>query len=130
MKITVGIYKFSWKYSTYMKLLLLTLFITLNICFTQSIETDSLNVPRKTIGFDKIQHVTFSCLWTLSSQYILENKSGFAGDKALSYAVGSSVSLGLAKELNDSQTRKKPFDWGDMFANGIGIAVAVLIIVH
>ena len=130
MKITVGIYKFSWKYSPSMKLLLLTLFIILNLCFSQSIEADSLDTPRKTLGFDKVQHVAFGCLWTLSSQYILENKSGFGEDKALSYAVGSTVSLGLAKELNDSQTRKKSFDWGDMLANGIGIAVAILIIAH
>ena len=130
MKITVGIYKFSWKYSPSMKLLLLTLFIILNLCFSQSIEADSLDTPRKTPGFDKVQHVAFGCLWTLSSQYILENKSGFGEDKALSYAVGSAVSLGLAKELNDSQTRKKSFDWGDMLANGIGVAVAILIIAH
>ncbi|MFC1527774.1 hypothetical protein ACFLZA_02700 [Candidatus Neomarinimicrobiota bacterium] len=113
-----------------MKLLLLTLFIILNLCFAQSIEADSLDTPRKTLGFDKVQHVAFGCLWTLSSQYILENKSGFGEDKALYYAVGSAVSLGLAKESYDSQTRKKSFDWGDMLANGIGIVVAILIIAH
>ena len=46
----------------------------------------------------------------------------------LSYSVSSAAFIGLTKELNDMQTRKIPFDWGDMIANGIGIAIAVLII--
>ena len=100
------------------------------MCFAQSSETDSLNAPRKTIGYDKIQHAAFSCLLTLSSQYVMENKSGFDENEALSYSVSSAALVGLTKELNDKQTRNTPFDWGDMIANGVGIAIAVLIITH
>jgi len=113
-----------------MKAVIVAIIIIFSICFSQDAKPDSLNAHNKTIGYDKIQHVAFNCLWTLSSQYILENKSGFDKDKALSYAVGSSISIGLAKELNDCQTRKKPFDWGDMLANGIGIIIAVFIITY
>ncbi len=113
-----------------MRFVLFTIILVLNVSLSQTADADSLSSRRKSIGYDKIQHAAFSCLWTISSQYVLENKSGFGEDKALAYSIGSSLSLGLAKELNDSQTRKIPFDWGDMLANGIGIAIAILIITH
>jgi len=113
-----------------MKTYIITIIIILNNCFAQSSQSDSLNTQRKTIGYDKIQHAAVSCLLTLSSQYVLEKKSGFDEDKALSYSVGSAVSLGLAKEVNDAQTKERPLDWGDMIANAVGIAIAVIIITH
>ncbi len=113
-----------------MKAVTVAIIIIFSICFSQNVTPDSLKTHHKTIGYDKIQHVAFSCLWTLSSQYILENKSDFGQDNALSYSIGSAISLGMAKELNDSHTRKKRFDWGDMLANGVGIAIAVLIVTH
>jgi len=113
-----------------MKVFATSIIIIFCICFGQSTETDSINIPRKTIGFDKIQHVAFSCLWTLSNQYVLENKSGFSEQKALSYSVSSSALLGIAKESNDVQTKERPFDWADMIANAVGIAIAVIIITH
>jgi len=109
---------------------IISIIIIFCICFGQSVEADSVNIHRKTIGFDKIQHLAFSCLWTLSNQYVLENKSGFSEQKALSYSVSSSALLGIAKELNDVQTKEMLFDWADMIANAIGIAIAVIIITH
>ena len=113
-----------------MKTLVITLLIIINICFTQNSEIDSLTAKHKTVGFDKIQHAAFSCLWTLSSQYVMENKSGFGEHKALSYSVSSSVLIGLAKELNDLDRKNSHFNWGDIIADGVGIAIAVLIITN
>jgi uncharacterized protein YfiM (DUF2279 family) len=113
-----------------MKAFVVTIIIIFSICFAQSAEADSLNTPHRTIGIDKIQHVAFSCLWTLSSQYVMVNKSGFNERKALSYSVSSSALIGLAKELNDWQTKERPFDWGDLIADGVGIAIAVFIIIQ
>lgn len=111
-----------------MKAFVVTIIIIFSICFAQSAEADSLTAKHHTIGFDKIKHVAFSCLWTLSSQYVMVNKSGFDEHKALSYSVSSSALIGLSKELNDWQTKKRPFDWGDLIADGVGIVIAVLII--
>ena len=111
-----------------MKTYIITIIIILSNCFAQSSQSDSLNTQRKTIGNDKIQHAAVSCLLTLSSQYVLENKSGFDKNKALPYSVGSAATIGLAKELNDVQTSERPFDWGDMIANVVGIAIAAIII--
>jgi len=113
-----------------MKTFVVTVVIIFSFCFAQSAEADSLNVPSHTIGFDKIQHAAFSCLWTLSSQYVMVNKSGLNEQKALSYSAGSSALLGITKELNDVQTKGKPFNWGDIIADGVGIAIAVLIITN
>lgn len=113
-----------------MKILILTFIVAANICFAQEAEKDSLNAQRKTVGFDKIQHTAVSCLLTLSSQYIMVNKGGIDEGKALPYSISSSAWIGLTKELNDWQTKEIPFDWGDMIANSIGIAIAVFIITH
>ena len=110
-----------------MKVFVITIII-FSICFAQSAESDSLNAKHHTIGFDKIQHAAVSCLLTLSSQYIMVNKSSMTEDKALSYSISSSVIIGLTKELNDWQTKKRPLDCGDLIANGVGIAIAVFII--
>jgi uncharacterized protein YfiM (DUF2279 family) len=111
-----------------MRILLLTIIIVINICFAQGSEADSLNTPHQSIGFDKIKHAAFSCLWTLSSQYVMVNKSGLSEQEALSYSVSSSALLGLAKELHDVQTKEKSFSWRDLIADGVGIAIAVFII--
>ena len=113
-----------------MKEFIITFILITSICTAQSSEADSLNTKYHTIGFDKIQHTAVSCLLTLSGQYIMESKSGFDENKALSYSVGSAVMVGLVKELNDAQAKENQFNWGDMIANGIGIIVAVLIITN
>ena len=113
-----------------MKEFVVTIIILLTICSAQSTQSDSLNVPQRIIGFDKIQHAAVSCLLTLSSQYIMVNKSDLDEYKALSYSVGTSVAIGLTKELNDCQTKGNSFNWGDIIANGVGIAIAVLIITN
>lgn len=113
-----------------MKTLVIIFLIIINICFAQSAEADSLTAKHHTIGFDKIKHAAFSCLWTLSSQYVMVNKSGFDEHKALSYSVSSSVLIGFTKELNDWQTKKRPFDWGDIIADGVGIVIAIFIITN
>lgn len=113
-----------------MKAFIVTIIIIFSICFAQSSESDSLNTQHKTIGFDKIQHAAFSCLWTLSSQYVMVNKSGFNEHKALSYSVSSAALVGLTKELNDLNRKDGHFSWGDLIADGVGIAIAVFIIIQ
>ena len=113
-----------------MKALIVTIIIIFSICFAQSAQTDSLNTTHKTIGFDKIQHAGVSCLLTLSSQYVMVNKSGFDENKALSYSISSAALVGLTKELSDSNRKDGHFSWGDLIADGVGIAIAVLIITY
>lgn len=113
-----------------MKAFVITIIIIFSICFAQSAKADSLNVPNRTIGFDKIKHAAVSCLLTLSNQYVMVNKAGFDENKALSYSVSSAAMIGLTKELNDLKRKDGHFSWGDMVANGVGIAIAVFIITY
>ncbi len=106
------------------------LIILLGICYAQTAEPDSLDTKPPIIRFDKIQHAAVSCLLTLSSQYILVNKSAVNEDKALTYSITSSAIIGLTKELNDVQTKKVPFSWSDLLANFVGIGIAVLIVTN
>jgi len=107
-------------------LIIILLFIANGL--SQSSDSDSTTTVHCPIGYDKFQHVAVSCLLTLSGQYVFEDKSNFSQNKALNYSISSSAMIGITKELNDMQTRNKPFDWGDMIANFIGIGIAVLII--
>ena len=111
-----------------MKTLVIIIIIIFSFCYAQSTDADSVNMHHRIISLDKVQHTAVSCLLTLSSQYIMVNKSGFSEQKALSYSVSSSALVGLAKEFNDYKTKEGSFDWGDLVADGVGIAIAVFII--
>lgn len=113
-----------------MKAFVITIIIIFSSCFAQSAKADSLNVPNRTIGFDKIKHAAVSCLLTLSNQYVMVNKSNMNESKALSYSVSSAALVGLAKELNDLNHKDGHFSWGDIIADGVGIAIAVFIITY
>lgn len=113
-----------------MKTFVITIIIIFSFCYAQSTEADSVNTHHRIISFDKVQHAAVSCLLTLSCQYIMVNKSGFSEQKALSYSVSSSALVGLAKEFDDYKTKERSFDWSDLIANGVGLAIAAFIIIQ
>ena len=78
---------------------------------------------------DKLQHLTFSFLWTLSTQYVLVEKADWSRSAALPAAVGSGATVGLSKELFDwrlGPTRR--FSTRDLAADAVGILLAVGVI--
>lgn len=78
------------------------------------------------LAYDKVQHLTFSFLWTLSSQYALEQKAGWATGRALPLAAGTSAAIGLAKELYDWKVGpRRRFSYRDLVADGVGIVLAI-----
>ncbi len=78
------------------------------------------------LGYDKVQHVTFSFLWTLSSQYALEQKAGWPSGRAWPLAASTSAVVGLAKELYDWKVGpSQHFSYRDLVADGLGIVLAV-----
>ena len=78
------------------------------------------------LGYDKVQHVTFSFLWTLSGQYVLEQKAGWRTGRAWPLAAGTAAAVGLAKELYDWKVGpRRRFSYRDLVADGLGIALAV-----
>jgi uncharacterized protein YfiM (DUF2279 family) len=76
-------------------------------------------------SFDKVQHFTFSFLFTLGGQYTFENKFDLGPAHALPLAVTGSFLVGLGKELYDRQRSPgRYFSYRDLVANGAGIVVA------
>ena len=92
---------------------------------------DSLERPRKDpwLAFDKAQHLTFSFLWTLGTQYVVVNKGHLSERQALPISITTSAAVGLAKELYDryyGPTRY--FSRRDAVADAVGILLATGII--
>lgn len=80
------------------------------------------------IARDKARHVVFSGLWTLSTQYVLVNKADWSEGDALPLSVTSSATVGLAKELYDASRPEGTVSGKDLVADGVGISVAVGLI--
>jgi hypothetical protein len=81
-------------------------------------------------ALDKAQHLTFSFLWTLSTQYVLTDKVGWSDRAALPAAVGSGAAVGLSKELFDWRVGPTGrFSTRDLAADAVGILLAAGIIV-
>lgn len=79
---------------------------------------------------DKAKHVAFSFFATLSAQYVLVNKAGWAESDALPASAGVTVSLGLAKEVYDWRWGdSRHFSGRDLVADGLGLALALGVIV-
>ena len=100
----------------------------ISFSFSETVTQDSIIVEDKWLAFDKVQHFTYSFLWTLSSQYILVNNMNFDERNAIHYSVLSSASAGVMKEMYDMQKPKGYLSKKDLFANSLGIVLACLVI--
>ena len=99
-----------------------------SIAISEPVKVDSVKYEDKCIAFDKVQHFTFSFLWTLSNQYILVNNMNMYEQDALSCSIISSLSAGIMKETYDMKQPNENYSHKDMAANIFGILLAFLII--
>ncbi|MEM1093362.1 MAG: hypothetical protein AAGJ10_02075 [Bacteroidota bacterium] len=76
-----------------------------------------------------MQHLAFSFLLTLGSQYVLVNKGARSEMQALPLSVSGTAAVGLAKELYDRHKPRGRFSTRDLIADGLGILLAVGLIV-
>ena len=102
--------------------------ILISISFSEPVKKDSTKIEDEWLAFDKVQHFTFSFLWTLSSQYVLVNNMNMYEEDALPFSVVSSLSAGLMKETSDMKKPKGYFSKKDLVANALGILLAVVVI--
>ena len=94
----------------------------------QIVQLDSTIVKDSWVGYDKLQHVTFSFLWVLGSQYVAVNKIGMEEHEASRISFSASFSFGILKEMYD---RKRPgghFCKKDLIANVLGLVLASAIV--
>lgn len=101
------------------------------LVFETLIPIDSLQGRRVDpwLGFDKVQHLTFSFLWTIGTQYVLVNKASWSESGALPVSVGASAAAGLAKEYYDWRIGSRHFfSRRDLAADALGILLATGVI--
>lgn len=76
-------------------------------------------------AMDKAKHFAFSFLWTVGTQYTLEDKFTLSSKQALPFSVGSTVAVGAVKEFYDLHYGPtKYFSQRDLVANAAGILAA------
>ncbi len=81
------------------------------------------------VAFDKVQHLTFSFLWTLGTQYIVVNKGRISEQHALPLSISSSAVAGLSKEVYDLRIGPTQyFSTKDLVADALGILLATGVI--
>lgn len=81
------------------------------------------------LGFDKVQHLTFSTLFTLGHQYLLVNKLKQSERKALPISMTSTAFIGLFKEIYDlKRSRSRYFSKRDLVADAVGILLGAGLI--
>ncbi|MEM9666364.1 MAG: hypothetical protein AAF970_15610 [Bacteroidota bacterium] len=77
---------------------------------------------------DKAQHLAFSFLWTLGTQYSLVNKADWSERRALPASIAVAGAVGLAKEVYDARRPRGFFSTRDLVADAAGIALASIFI--
>ena len=109
--------------------LFISLFVLqFSVGLSDPVNEDSTRVEDRWFAFDKVQHFTYSFLWTLSSQYIMVNNMNINEENALPFSVVSSVSAGIMKENYDMKKPKGFFSKKDLVANCLGILLACVVI--
>lgn len=99
-------------------------------------QTDSIRQapPRPVIrddwfGSDKGKHLMFSTLLTLSTQYLLVQKTDATEANALPLSIGTTALIGLGKEVYDrTRGHSHYFSRKDLVADAAGILIGVALI--
>ena len=77
---------------------------------------------------DKAQHLAFSFLWTLASQYTFVNKIAWSERDALPASMASAALVGLAKEVYDRRGPTGYFSKRALVADALGILLGAGLI--
>jgi uncharacterized protein YfiM (DUF2279 family) len=112
--------------NAYLRKVLLFITLGLSLLLASPVKEEKPKDPW--FAFDKVQHFTFACLISLSTQYVLVNKMAMQKNEAI--IISSSVSLiaGVGKELYDRNKPKGFFSRRDLIADLLGLGFAVYII--
>jgi uncharacterized protein YfiM (DUF2279 family) len=77
---------------------------------------------------DKGYHVLGSMISTTLIGQISSRGFDNSIEKSKAIGAGTTFTLGLAKEIHDSQKPKNYFSWKDLTANGVGIIVGIILL--
>lgn len=84
--------------------------------------------PDRWLALDKAKHFAVSFLWTVSTQYTLEDKFTLSERQALPFSVASAAAVGVSKEFYDWNFTTGLFSRRDLVADALGIGAAAVFI--
>ncbi|MEE4310697.1 MAG: VanZ family protein [candidate division KSB1 bacterium] len=76
---------------------------------------------------DKAHHFLLSGFLAAGSYYILHEENAMTSGEAMTFSVGFSLSLGVAKEVRDSVLQGRIFSEKDLIADVLGVLCGALI---
>ncbi|NUO83835.1 hypothetical protein HUU05_27480 [candidate division KSB1 bacterium] len=118
-------------------LFLMLVFFACNLAHAQSqvaSEADtSVTLPRPFaqdawISKDKADHLVASAFLTGAQYYLWHRELEHSHEQSLSVAIGTTIAIGLGKEIYDHVSRKGTPSVKDMVADVLGIGVAALLL--
>ncbi|MEO0558967.1 MAG: hypothetical protein AAF170_12365 [Bacteroidota bacterium] len=81
------------------------------------------------LGRDKAMHAAASFGLAMGGQLVLTEGAGLDADRALPISAGTTLALGVMKELTDRRRDHHPlFSWRDLVADALGIGLAALVV--
>jgi uncharacterized protein YfiM (DUF2279 family) len=91
---------------------------------------DSLSVVSSSKWFapDKGRHLVGSMISTVFIGKLSQQRFDQSMDNARVWGAGMTLSLGVAKEIFDSQSQGNWFDFKDLAVNMVGIAIGILLL--
>lgn len=84
--------------------------------------------PDAWLGKDKFDHAMMSAGLLAGQFYFLHQELDVGTARSRQIAAGSTLVIGLAKEVYDQVSRRGTPGWKDLLADVIGIGVAVMLV--
>jgi uncharacterized protein YfiM (DUF2279 family) len=120
---------------TFFKFLIFTAFmgwadLTRGQDSTRAVVDSTAGAPQKLshdlwLGKDKFDHALASAGLTAAQFYVLHQEFEVNDSRSRQIAAGSTLVIGIAKEIYDKVSRRGTPSWKDLFADFIGVALAV-----
>jgi len=76
---------------------------------------------------DKLKHFIGSMITSAFFYRLSEENFAWSQTGAICFGIGITASIGIGKEVYDSQKRGGRFSWKDLLADGLGIFTGILI---
>ena len=82
------------------------------------------------LGKDKFDHAVTSVGMVTAQFYFLHQELDVKTSKSRQIAAGSTLAIGLAKEVYDKVSRRGTPSWKDLLADVVGVGVAVILVTN
>jgi uncharacterized protein YfiM (DUF2279 family) len=82
------------------------------------------------LGKDKFDHAIMSAGMVAAQFYFLHQELDVNTARSRQIAAASALTIGIAKEIYDRASRRGTPSWKDLLADGVGVGVALVLVIH